>query len=114
MYNVPNNLIRTYVITRTNPSNPWTCTKTTAEGLFRVETAIYTITKLSHKLKNFNFGFLIVDSCVNHLKTARDVFGIVGGQRKNICERGDNSKCLDPDKIVIVIGDDSSGVSKQV
>ena len=51
---------------------------------------------------------------LNYLKTVRDVFGILGNEGSSICENGDDSKCLDPKKIVAVIGGDSSGTTKQV
>ena len=92
----------------------WGCTKITAAGLFRVETALFTLKTLSRKLGDFRFGLLIMDSCYNYLKTASDIFAILRNQKKGICENGDPSKCLDPDRIVAVVGGDSSGATRQV
>ena len=92
----------------------WGCTKITAPGLFRVETALFTLKTLSRKLRDFRFGLLIMDSCYNYLKTASDIFAILRNQKKGICENGDPSKCLDPDRIVAVVGGDSSGATRQV
>ena len=101
---------------RMNPRDKWSCTNMTAAGLFRVETAIFTLQTLKGVLNDTGskFGLLIIDACFNYLKTGRDVFGILGNERSSICENGDDSKCLDPKKIVAVIGGDSSGTTKQV
>ena len=60
----------------------WGCTKITAAGLFRVETALFTLKTLSKKLGDFRFGLLIMDSCYNYLKTASDIFAILRNQKK--------------------------------
>ena len=97
-----------------DPKDKWSCTNTTAVGLFKVETALFTLRTLKMLLDDKSFGVLIMDSCLNYLKTGRDVFGILGKDRKPICENGDPLKCLDPDRIVMVIGGDSSGTTRQV
>lgn len=99
---------------RMDPKDKWSCTNMTVAGLFRVETAIFTLKKLRSLLNDSRFGLLIMDSCFNYLKTGRDVFGILGDEKRKICEKGDPTKCLDRKKIVGVIGGDSSGTTQQV
>ena len=68
-----------------DPKDKWSCTNTTAVGLFKVETALFTLRTLKTLLGDKSFGVLIMDSCLNYLKTGRDVFGILGTDRKPNC-----------------------------
>lgn len=92
----------------------WGCTNMTAAGLFRVETVLFALKTLKRVLSDFKFGLLIMDSCYNYLKTAGDLFGILQNRNNDICENGNQTRCLNPDKIVAVVAGDSSGTTRQV
>lgn len=60
------------------------------------------------------YGMLILDSCINKLKAGGDIFDLVRGGRRHICENGDPEKCFDENKVVVAVSDYSSGVTGQV
>ena len=99
---------------RANDSDRWSCQEFTKTGLFRTETARYTLEYLRNKHSPVNgkrTGMLVIDSCGDKLKTAGIVYNILSGN-KNICDQ--NGDCFDHRSAVALIGDYSSAVSQQV
>ena len=103
---------------RADPDDRWSCTEHTVTGLFRTEAALYALNSLKSGTLSGrgveNIGILILDSCINKLKTAGDLYDLMRNSQNNICENGDKSKCFNSDKVVIVLSDYSSGVTGQV
>lgn len=103
-------------LSRADAADKWACTDYTATGLLRTEAALFalsTLKKLSDEDAD-DIGILIIDSCTNKLKTAGDLYSLMKDSRGSMCENGDQSRCFNPDNVVIVLSDYSSGVTGQV
>ena len=99
---------------RANDNDRWSCQGFTKTGLFRTETARYTLEYLQNQtppIDGKRTGLLVVDSCGDKLKTAGVVYNILSGNT-NICDQ--NGDCFDHESVVALIGDYSRAVTQQV
>lgn len=89
----------------------WNCDETRydKQTLFRVEAAIYALERMRES-EGRNFGAVIINTCYKETRTVTQILDILSGQKKIEW----NGQVLDPSKVVAIIGDYSSGVTKQV